>query len=63
MLLDVLVLDSEHGSGHVVDGGRQAVDVVVVACEEAEESSGKAEWKRYYATERMFFVPSEKKRT
>lgn len=46
MLLDVLVLNSEHGSGHVVDGCRQAVDVVVVACEEAEKSSGKAEWKR-----------------
>lgn len=49
---DVLALNSEHGSGHLVDGCCQAVDVVVVACEDGEVVSESGEWKK--ATERMF---------
>lgn len=48
MLLDVLVLNGEHGGGHLVDGCRQAVDVVVVACAMRQRRrQGKAEWKGY----------------
>lgn len=46
VVLDVLALNSEHGSGHLVDGCCQAVDVVVVACEDGEVVSESGEWKR-----------------
>lgn len=46
VLLDVLALNSEHGSGHLVDGRCQAVDVVVVACEDGEVVGVSGEWKR-----------------
>lgn len=47
VLLDVLALNGEHGSGHMVDGRCQAVDVVVVACEDGEVVRREgSEWKR-----------------
>lgn len=46
VVLDVLALNSEHGSAHLIDGCCQAVDVVVVSCEDGEVVSKSGKWKR-----------------